>query len=73
MFIDLYCSMYLIQDPFVSFEKKEVKCFAWEKIASIDFGKKTGILFKQFTEEHLAQDKLKQFDIHIWPLLDQYF
>ncbi len=31
-FLDLYCSMYLVQDPFLSFQKREVKCFAWQKI-----------------------------------------
>jgi len=32
-FLDLYCAMYLIQDPFISFHKKEVKCFVWNKIS----------------------------------------
>lgn len=72
-FLDLYCSMYLIQDPFVSFEKRQVKCYAWWKIEEIDFNKKTAILFNQFTEEQIAQDKLKQFDLHVLPLLNAYF
>lgn len=36
-FLDLYCSMYLIQDPFLSFDKREVKCFLSQKIKYLDF------------------------------------
>ena len=36
-FLDLYCSLYLIQDPFLPFEKREVKCFFSQKIKDLDF------------------------------------
>jgi hypothetical protein len=49
-FLDLYCAVYMVQDPFLSFQKREVKCFAWDKIEAIDFDKKTALLFRQFTE-----------------------
>ena len=28
-FLDLYVAMYVVQDPFLSFQKREIKCFAW--------------------------------------------
>lgn len=48
-FLDVYCAMYLIQDPFLSFSKREVKCYSWEKIVGFNFALKTGIIFNQFT------------------------
>jgi hypothetical protein len=72
-FLDLYCAVYLVQDPFLSFEKREVRCFVGEKISEINFSVKTGILFKQFTEELTALEKHKQFNQHVLPLLERYF
>ena len=72
-FLDLYCVMYLVQDPFLCFEKREVKCYSWLKISSFDFSLKTGLLFNQFTEENAAVEKQRTFDLHILPIFDHYF
>jgi hypothetical protein len=65
--------MYIVQESFLPFEKREVKCYYWTKISKIDFNKKTLYLFNQFVEENIVNEKLKSFDHNVLPLIERYF
>lgn len=73
MYMNLWICVFLDQDPFLAFEKRETKCHIWKKINSYDFTENIAIIFKQFTDEGKAIEKLNEFSWKVQPFLERFF
>jgi hypothetical protein len=65
----LYSVVFVDQDPFLSFERRETQCHVWSKIDEYNLESRTSLIFKQYTDFGLAVERLREFDINIIPFL----
>ena len=73
VYLDLYTKMYVDQDPFLVFDKRESICHSWDKIRVYNIKDHTALIFRQYTNLGLAMNKLNEFSFKITPILNSFF
>lgn len=73
IYLDLYLKFYVDQDPFLTFEKRESICHCWDKIKNYNILERTCIIFRQYTNEGLAYNRINEHSFKLTLILNSFF